>query len=71
VREAGETVSVCTSVCTPSLSEVTLLAAIDRLTVALVTADDSTIAGLVAERAELRAELRARREVVLHGSLRR
>jgi hypothetical protein len=29
-----------------------------------VTADDATIAGLVAERAELRAELRARGDVV-------
>jgi hypothetical protein len=41
-----------------------LQAAIDRLTAAIVTADDTAIAGLVAERAELRAELRARTYIV-------
>jgi hypothetical protein len=42
--------------------EAVLQAAIDRLTRALATADDEAIGALVAERAELRAELRALRE---------
>jgi hypothetical protein len=62
--EGDENGAVCTSVCTPPPNEATLRAAIDRLTAALVTADDATIAGLVAERAQLRAELRARTDVV-------
>jgi hypothetical protein len=63
-EEEGKAAAVCTSVCTPPPDEAILKAAIDRLTAALVTADDATIAGLVAERAELRAELRARSDVV-------
>jgi hypothetical protein len=55
--------SVCTSVCTAPPGEAVLQAAIDRLTRALATAADETIGALVAERAELRAELRALLEV--------
>jgi integrase len=55
--------SVCTSVCTPPPDEAVLQAAIDRLTRALATAEDDAIGALVAERAELRGELRALREV--------
>lgn len=54
--EKGECCSVCRSVCTP-LDEVTLEAAIHRLTRALVTADDATIGALVEERRAIRAEL--------------
>jgi hypothetical protein len=57
----GECDSVCTSVCTPT-DEATLEGAIARLTTALITADDQTIAELVVERRALRDELRALRE---------
>jgi hypothetical protein len=56
--------SATTSVCTPPPDEAVLQAAIDRLTRALLTADDATIAELVTERRALReelAELRANR----------
>ena len=58
----GEAPVVCTSVCIPP-SEATLEAAIHRLTSALATATDETIADLVAERRALREELRVLREV--------
>jgi gamma-glutamyl:cysteine ligase YbdK (ATP-grasp superfamily) len=50
--------AVCTSVCTPP-AEASLEAAIERLTLALATADDETIAELVAERRAMREQLRA------------
>jgi hypothetical protein len=54
----AEASSVCTSVCTP-LDEATIHAAIDRLTVALTTAPDEDIRGIIAERRALREELDA------------
>jgi len=59
----GEVGPVCTSVCTPP-DAATLEAAIARLTRALATADDDTIADLVSERRAMREELRGLRETV-------
>ena len=56
VDDARGTASVCTSVCT-ILDEGVIERAIARLTVALTTAADDTIAALVDERRALRAEL--------------
>ena len=53
--------SVCRSVCIPP-DEGALMAAIDRLTRALATADDVSVPELVAERRAMREELAAMRE---------
>jgi hypothetical protein len=57
VSRQGVSGTVRTVIRTP-LDEAALHAAIDRLTRALATADDETIAELVAERRSLREELR-------------
>jgi hypothetical protein len=61
---SDECSAVCTTVCTPPPDEDLLEGAIARVTRALLTADDATIAELVTERRALRgelAELRAKR----------
>jgi hypothetical protein len=55
--KGGDAASICTSVCTP-LDAATTKGAIDRLTRALLTAEDYAIPCLVAERAGMREELR-------------